>query len=131
MFVLLWNQCTGSIYFHLHSHDSCKHFPCDSFASCSTLVFYFHVMVALLSVSSWCHLRRHLLLFFPKTLYRVIHVANTSWSDVLQRFVCILAHVRLAGCSWILFSDWTLGGNGRSLNLKGIYWVSLEANLTL
>lgn len=45
-----------------------------------------------------------------------------------QTFVCILAHIHLTGCSWILFSDCTFCINKRSLKLEDIYEVSLDTN---
>ncbi len=78
--------------------------------------FLFHLNVNLISPSQP---RASVLPSFSQTLHHN------------QTFVCILAHIHLTGCSWMLFSDWTLCVNRRSLKLESIYEVSLDSNETL
>ncbi len=83
---------------------------------CQVMMVLFHLNVNLISPSQP---RASVLPSFSQTLHHN------------QTFVCILAHIHLTGCSWMLFSDWTLCVNRRSLKLESICEVSLDSNETL
>ncbi len=97
-------------------HLLLSHVPRDYLLLLNAWLVLFHLNVNLISPSpSTC---------FCSTFSQTLHHYN-------QTFVCILAHIHLTGCSWMLFSDWTLCVNRCSLKLEGIYEVSLDSNETL